>query len=100
MRMAGVASARAGHRFQSPLLAMVTRIVDESPGPIKRGRAQIASVPAHHIAGGVADTTANTFNRFVRRLSFFCRRRDDRKRRFGYGARLEIAVRRVPLLKE
>ena len=60
--MAAVATAGRGDRLEPRRLAAVTPIVDQRPCTVERGRAEIIIVPAHGVAGGIADAAIDAFD--------------------------------------
>ena len=60
--VAGVAAGAAGHRVEARVVAGVAHVVDQRPGAVERGRAEIVLVPGHHVAGGMADAAADAFD--------------------------------------
>ena len=62
VRVAGVAAAGGGDRRQPLRVAGVAHVVDERPGAVERGRAEIVRVPAHRVAGGVADAAIDALD--------------------------------------
>src|SRR5262249_18157869 len=62
VRVAGVAAAGSRDRLQTLGVCAVANVVDERPRAIERRRPEIARIPAHGIAGGVAYAAIDAFD--------------------------------------
>ena len=58
-------AAGRGDRLQSRGIAAVAFVVDQRPRPRQRRRSEIGGIPAHRIAGGVADAAIDAFDRRI-----------------------------------
>ena len=68
--MAGKAAVVAGHGPKPGRPIAVAGIVDQSPGPVERRRAQVTGLPGDDVAGGVSDAAADAFDAGVGVVAF------------------------------
>src|SRR5690349_644696 len=62
LAVAGMAAGITGHRFKTLLIAAVTHVVDQRPGAVERGRAEIVGIPRDDVAARVADGAADALD--------------------------------------
>src|SRR5262249_55628465 len=60
--VAGDAAAVARHRLEPLIIPRIAHVVHQGPGAVECGRAEIALVPGHHLAGRVAYAAADAFD--------------------------------------
>src|SRR6185437_13869134 len=100
VRVAALAAAYSGHSHKAVLVVGIARIVDQRPGTVERGRTEIIVVPAHGVAGRIADAAIDALDRLVDGDAGGLVRLDGRDR-IGAGLRRrEHALRLLPLLEE
>src|SRR4029079_1043255 len=69
VRVTRVTTAVSGHRREALRVAGVALVVDQGPGAVERGRAEIVGVPAHRIARRVADAAIDALDAGIRRAA-------------------------------
>src|SRR5205823_2134465 len=62
VRMASEAAGVASDCTQALELRRVALILNQSPGAIERGRAEVLGKPGHHVAGAIAHAATDAFN--------------------------------------
>src|SRR2546430_1655693 len=98
--MTGVAAAVGGYRREALRIAGVALVVDQGPGAVERGRAQIVGVPAHRVAGRIADAAIDALDAGIRRAAGGAVGRDRLDRLVARLRGREHALRLLPLLEE
>src|SRR5205807_6632262 len=79
MTVTGMAPGIACDGAQALVIAVIAHVVDQAPGAVERGRAEILGIPRHYVAGGVADAAADAFDGGIRRLALARLRRNQGK---------------------
>ena len=68
--MAGQNSVTDRYGFHTHSLVGIAFVIDQRPGAVEGGGAEIVRFPAHYVAGRVADPAADTFDARISRLPF------------------------------
>ena len=86
MGMTGVATAVGRDSHETFLLTAIANIVDQCPGPIESGRAEVVRIPANRIACGHADPAIDALNGLIGFYARLVVRRDGFRRVMpGFG---------------
>ena len=98
--MTGMAACITGDRSEPLAFGAVARVVLKRPGAIERRGSEIAWVPPHHIARGVAHAAADAFDRGIDRAPLRRCWLDPREIVAPRRRRLELASGLCPLIEE
>src|SRR5688572_29868719 len=100
VRVAGVAAAVSRDGGEPFHVSSVALVVDKRPGAIERGRAEIIRIPAHRVAGSIADATIDALDGGVGGAARGVVGRDALDRLRACLRRRETALRLLPFVEE
>src|SRR5690606_30770149 len=100
MGVTGVATGITGHRSETLCARPVAHVVHQGPGAIERRRPEVARIPAHHVARGVAHAAADTLDAGVDLLALLRLRLHAREIVAARCGRPELPLRLRPLVEE